>query len=81
MKKKKLVKLKRGRGRPKGDQVTYYENPLQLFHQLNENITALRAGNNGVHNIAVSILDELLRIKAITKEEYDKIYKNHFEIV
>ena len=81
LKKKKLVKLKRGRGRPMGDQVTYYENSNQLFRKLDEYITALHAGNNGVYNTAVSILDELLQIKAISKENYDIIYKNYFEIV
>ena len=81
LRKKKLVKLKRGRGRPMWDQVTYYENPRQLFRKLDEYITALHAGNNGVYNTAVSILDELLQIKAISKENYDIIYKNYFEIV
>ena len=75
------MKLKRGRGRPKGDQVIIYENPSHLTRQLYENLAALRAGNNGVYNTAVTILDELLRIKAISKEDYDAIYKANFEIV
>ena len=73
-KKKKLVRIKRGRGRPKGDPVVYYENSDQLVKQLYENLAALRSGNNGVYNTAVGILDELLKIKAITKKEYDEIY-------
>ena len=81
LKRKKLVKLKRGRGRPKGDQVIIYENPSHLTRQLYENIAALRAGNNGVYNTAVTILDELLRIKAISKEDYDAIHKASLETV
>ena len=77
-KKKKLVKVKRGRGRPKGDQVVFYQNPNQLVQLLHENLTALKAGNNGVYNTAVGILDELLKIRVITKEAYDDIYKNNF---
>jgi hypothetical protein len=78
-KKTKLVTVKRGRGRPKSAQVVHYENPDQLVKQLEENLTALHAGNNGVYNTAVSILDELLEIRAISKETYDKIYQNNFE--
>lgn len=82
LKKKKTVRLKRGRGRPKTkDQVIIYENPHQLVKQLRENLTALDAGNNGVYNTAVSILDELLRIRAISKQDYDDIYKNNFEAI
>ena len=80
-KKKKLVKPKRGRGRPQGDHVITYENPNQLVKQLEEHLIALHAGNNGVYNTAVTILDELLMIKAITKEVYDVIYKNNFDII
>ena len=80
-KKKKLVKPKRGRGRPQGDHVITYENPNQLVKQLEEHLIALHAGNNGVYNTAVTILDELLMIKAITKEGYDEIWKNHFSII
>jgi hypothetical protein len=78
---KKLVKVKRGRGRPKGDQVVYYQNPVQLAQLLLENLAAVRAGNNGVYNTTVSILDELLNIRVITKEEYDDIYKNNFHVI
>ena len=78
---KKIIKLKRGRGRPKKDQVIIYENSHQLINQLHENITAMHAGNSGVYNTAVSILDELLNIKAISKKDYDKIYQNNFEIL
>jgi len=79
--KKKLVKRKRGRGRPKGDNPIIYENPDQLVRQLDENVTALHAGNDGVYNTAVGILDELLRIRKISKNDYDDIYKNSFEVV
>src|SRR5579872_6715786 len=78
-KEKKLVKPKRGRGRPKTNpDIIIYENPNQLVRQLQEDLAALHAGNNGVYNIAVSILDELLRISAINKKDYTEIYKNNF---
>ena len=75
--------VKRGRGRPKGDQVQVvpYKNPTQLVQLLRENLTALKAGNNGVYNTVVGILDELLKIRVITKEAYDDIYKNNFSII
>ena len=74
-----LVKPKRKRGRPKTKPDTLlYNNTDQLVQMLQEHIAAKEAGNTGVDNYIVSILDELLRIKAISKDSYDKLYKNIF---
>src|SRR4029079_5433976 len=74
-----LVKPKRKRGRPKAKpDILLYNNTDQLLQMLQEHITAKEAGNNGVDNYIVSIFDELLRIKAITKDNYDKLFKNIF---
>ena len=75
--KKKLVKLKRGKGRPKKNpDVIYYKKPDQLIEKLSEYCAGKQAGNTGLDNYINSILDELLEIKAISKEDYVKIYEN-----
>jgi hypothetical protein len=77
LKKKKLVKLKRGKGRPKiNPDVIYYKKPDQLIEKLNEYNASKQAGNTGLDNYISSILDELLETKTISKDDYIKIYKN-----
>jgi len=79
LRKRKIVKQKRGRGRPrKYPDTVYYSNPYEICVKLNENIDAKRAGNTGLDNIINSILDELLNIKYIDKNVYDNLYKNIF---
>ncbi len=58
--------------------VIYYPNVEELCNKLAHLNAAKQAGNNGVHNNINSILDELLRVKAIDKDEYDNLYKNIF---
>ena len=78
----KLVRPKRGRGRPKGDQtIVYYNDADDLVHKLKKYIEARIAGNTGVNNTIVDILDELLDIKAISKQYYDDIFKNNFQVI
>lgn len=79
-KKKKLVKPKRGRGRPKTNHFISYSTPDELIQKLAEYMAAYKAGNNGVYNAIVESLDELLKIKEITKQEYDHIYNNNLKI-
>jgi hypothetical protein len=75
----KLCTLKRGRGRPKKYPDTiFYKDPHELCEILFELNTAKEAGNTGLDNTINSVLDELLNIKSITKDEYDKLYKNIF---
>jgi len=78
-KQRKLCKPKRGRGRPKKyHDVILYNNTTELCEKLNELDAAKRAGNTGLDNSINSILDELLNIKCINKDGYDKLYKNIF---
>ena len=57
-----------------------YNNPDDLVQKLHEHLVAKEAGNTGLDNAIVSMLDELLRIKVINKDAYDNIYKNYFKI-
>jgi len=78
---RKLVRLKRGRGRPKKNpNVIYYKNPNELIEKLGEYCASKQAGNTGVDDYINSILDELLETKALSKEDYDKMYRNIFSL-
>jgi hypothetical protein len=52
--------------------------PISLIDQLQLSIASYTAGNNGEYNKIYSILDELLKQKIITKNDYVKIMKNNF---
>jgi len=70
---------KTGKGcRAGGSDVIYYPNVEELCIKLQKLIAAKQAGNNGVNNSINSILDELLRVHAIDKNEYNNLYKNIF---
>jgi len=70
---------KTGKGcRAGGSDVIYYPNVEELCIRLQNLIAAKQAGNNGVDNSINSILDELLRVHAIDKNEYNNLYKNIF---
>ena len=79
LRKHKLYKLKRGRGRPKKypDIITCASTD-ELCEKLVEFDTAKETGNTGLDNSINSILDEMLEIKFINKDEYDILYKNIF---
>ena len=74
-----LCRRKRGKGRPKSwkDSIVY-STPDDLAKKLNELIAAKAAGNTGLDNVINSVLDELLRIKVVTKNEYDNLYSSIF---
>ncbi len=79
VRRRKLCKMKRGRGRPrKYPDTIVYKNPNDLCEKLAELVTAKEAGNTGLDNSINSILDELLVIKSINKDEYDKLFKTIF---
>src|SRR6266536_189510 len=60
LRRRKLCKLKRGRGRPrKYPDTIVYNNPNELCDKLSELVTAKEAGNTGLDNSINSILDEL----------------------
>ena len=76
---KPVCKLKRGRGRPKTNtDPIVYSNPEDLMVKLVEFDASKQAGNTGVDNVINSILDEMLKIKSINKNDYDILYKNIF---
>jgi hypothetical protein len=72
-----LVKKKGG---TIGDKNTTFlpSDPNSLINQLQLSIASYTAGNNGEYNKIHSILDELLKQKVITKNEYEKIIRNIF---
>ena len=81
MRKHKSVKLKRGRGRPKIYPDTIIcANPNELCEKLAEFLTAKRAGNTGLDNSITSILDELLKLRLISKEKYDVLFKKYISL-
>jgi hypothetical protein len=61
--------------------VIFYPSVEDLCLRLAELHAAKLAGNNGLDNIINSILDELLRVQAISKDEYNILYKNIFSII
>lgn len=58
--------------------VIFYASVDDLCSKLAELYAAKQAGNNGLDNIINSVLDQLLRVQAISKDEYDILYKNIF---
>jgi hypothetical protein len=74
-----LCKPKRKRGRPKTHpDPIIYSNPDDLLQKLHEHLVAKEAGNTGLDNNIISMLDELLRLKVINKDGYDNLYKMYF---
>ena len=74
-----LYKLKRGRGRPKTYPDTkYYNSADDLIQELSHLVVAKKAGNTGLNNNINSVLDELLRVGVVNKEDYNTLYKSIF---
>jgi hypothetical protein len=67
-----------GKGLKTKKDVIFYPSVNDLCLRLAELHAAKQAGNNGLDNIINSILDELLRVQALSREEYDILYKNIF---
>ena len=55
--------------------MSYYSSADDLCSKLALLHAAKQAGNNGLNNNINSILDELLRINAIDKNEYNNFYE------
>ena len=70
-----------GKGLKTKSDVIFYANVDDLCLRLAELHAAKKAGNNGLDNTINSILDELLKVGAITKDEYDVLYKSIFHII
>ena len=70
---------KRGKGlKNKIVDAIYYPSVDDLCVKLIELTAAKQAGNTGLDNNINSILDELLRVQAIDKTEYNNLYQNIF---
>jgi len=70
---------KLGKGRPKKFKDTIvYSSPDDLVIKFSELCSSKLAGNTGLDNTINSVLDELLRIKAISIDDYDKLHKAIF---
>ena len=75
---RKLCKQKRARGRPKTKaDLIMYNTADELCKKLGEFVSAKQAGNTGVDNYIVSILDELREIGAIEKDKYSDLFKKY----
>ena len=75
----KLLKQKRHRGRPKTKiDVVAYNDYNDLIEKLQYFISSYQAGNEGVYNYIVEILDELMRNNVISKSDYHEIHQNIF---
>jgi len=60
--------------------VILYASVEDLCLKLVELYAAKQAGNNGVDNRLNSILDELVRVNAISKDEYNNLYETFFSV-
>ena len=59
-------------------EISFYSSVDDLSNRLALLCAAKEAGNNGLNNNINSILDELLRINAVDKNEYNHLYSNIF---
>ena len=75
LRKKVLCKLKRGRGRPRKNQAPIvYSDANDLASKLNDHLAAKEAGNTGLDDIIISMMDELLHIGAIDISFHDNLF-------
>jgi hypothetical protein len=70
----------KGLKKKKTTEVILYKNTEDLCSKLEQLNAAKQAGNTGLDNNIISILDELLRVRAISKIEYDELYKSILHI-
>ena len=68
-----------GEGVKNTHDIIVYSSADDLCVKLSELHAAKQAGNTGLDNTIISILDELLRIKVISKDGYDNLYKSIFD--
>ena len=82
LKTKKGSGIKGRRRKQRGGNVIYFNNPKQLLNKLELIIGEIIAGNTSIQmrNTGVSILDTLLRMSAINKPQYNKLYKKYFKV-
>src|SRR5271156_1639366 len=71
---------KRGKGLTQRIDAIFYSSVDDLCQKLSELDAAKSAGHTGLNNQINTILDELLKIKAIDKEQYNALYKSIFSM-
>ena len=79
----KVTEAREGGGRgQRGRGVYFHNNAKELLQKLTLIIGEMEAGNNSIEmrNTGQSILDALLRSKAMNKAQYQKLVKKHFKI-
>ena len=70
-----------GTSRQRGRGVYFYNDAKELLNKLTLIIGEMEAGNPSIEmrNMGVSILDTLLRTKAMNKGQYQKLVKKYFK--
>ena len=84
----KLEKLKNIKGSglkkktKKGGQLMFFNNPTEMLKKLELIIGSMIAGNNSIElrNTGVALLDILLKNSILNRPQYNKIYKNYFNV-
>ena len=78
------VKTIKGSGirKQRGGDVMFFNDPEKLLKKLEIIIGSKKAGNTSVElrNMGVAILDILLKMSVMNKQQYNKLYKMHFKI-
>ena len=75
---KKKIKVRKQRG----GNVVFFNDPKQLLKKLELIVGEVLAGNTSIQmrNMGVNILDTLLKISTINKEQYNKLYNQYFKV-
>ena len=60
----------------------FFNNPTEMIKKLELIIGSMIAGNNSIElrNTGVAILDILLKNSILNRSQYNKIYKNYFNV-
>ena len=71
-----------GRKKQKDGNVIFFNKPKELIKKLDLIVGEISAGNTSIdmRNMGVSILDTLLKMSAINRSQYGKLYKQYFKI-
>ena len=66
----------------KGGQIMFLNNPTEMMKKLELIIGSMVAGNNSIElrNTGVAILDILFKNSILNRPQYNKIYKNYFNV-